>query len=218
MSRVLKVDSPRSLTKGIDEAVGVISDGGIVAFPTESFYGLGGDATNPDAVRKIFAIKKRAADVPILMLVASLQELEKYVLSIPLGARKMGEKFWPGGLTMIFHASVLLPSLLTAGTGKVAIRISSHPLANALIRSLTVPLTGTSANISGSPPCTRADQVVECLGDDVNLILDGGATEGINPSTMLDVTVDPPQLIREGRITVEEILASGIYETIARPN
>jgi L-threonylcarbamoyladenylate synthase len=99
----------------------------------------------------------------------------------------------------------------------VAIRISSHPLANALSRAVHVPITGTSANISRRPPCTMADQVVECLGDDLDLILDGGITQGKYPSTILDVTSDPPIVIREGIISVEEIARSGIYEEIINP-
>ena len=107
-----------------------------------------------------------------------------------------------------------MPSILTAGKGKVGIRISSHPLAHALSKALKVPITGTSANVSGRPPCTRTDQIVECLGNDVDLILDGGMTEGKNPSTILDVTVDPPLVVREGIVKAETIIKSGIYDKI----
>lgn len=214
MSYLVKIDSDESLRKGINEAAKIISEGGIVAFPTESFYGLGVDATNPHAIKRLFKIKKRGPDLPILILIPSLRELPEYVASIPPGAKRMGEKFWPGGLTMIFESSPILPSVLTADKGKVGIRVSSHPLANALSGALNVPITGTSANISGRPPCIMADQVVECLGDDVDLILDGGITQGKYPSTILDVTNDPPLIIREGIIKAEEIIKSGIYEKI----
>ena len=214
MSHFVKIHSDESLRKGLDEAAKIISEGGIVAFPTESFYGLGADVTNPDAIKRLFKIKRRNSDLPILILISSLRKLPKYVTSIPPGAKRIGEKFWPGGLTMIFQSSPILPLVLTAGKGKVGIRISSHPLANALSRALDVPITATSANISGRPPCIMADQVVECLGDDLDLILDGGATEGRYPSTILDVTVDPPLIIREGIIKTEEIIKSGIYEKI----
>ncbi len=214
MSYLVKINSDESLRKALDEAAKTISEGGIVAFPTESFYGLGVDATNSNAIKKIFKIKNRDPDLPILILISSLRELPKYVVSIPPGANRMGKKFWPGGLTMIFLSSPLLPSVLTGGKGKVGIRISSHPLANALSRALNVPITGTSANISGRPPCIMADQVVKCLGDDLDLILDGGITEGKYPSTMLDVTIDPPLIIREGIIKAEDIMKSGIYKKI----
>jgi L-threonylcarbamoyladenylate synthase len=214
LSYLVKIDSDESLTEGINEAVKVISGGGTVAFPTESFYGLGVDATNPRAINRLFRIKRRYPALPILILISSLRELPKYVASIPSGAKGVGKKFWPGGLTMIFQSSPILPSVLTAGKGKVGIRVSSHPLANTLSRALNVPITGTSANISGRPPCIMADQVVECLGDDLDLILDGGITEGGYPSTILDVTCDPPLIIREGIIRVEEIIKSGIYKKI----
>ena len=217
MSYLVKIDSDESLRKGLDKAVEIILQGGTVAFPTESFYGLGVDATNPHAIKRLFKIKKRDPHLPILILIPSLRELPKYVASIPQGAKRMGEEFWPGGLTMIFQSSPVLPSVLTSGKGKVGIRISSHPLAHALSRALKIPMTGTSANISGRPPCMRADQVVECLGNDVDLILDGGPTEGTNPSTVLDVTVHPPSLIREGMVDAEEIMRTGIYREIVNP-
>jgi len=217
LSYLVKIDSDESLRKGLDKAVEIILQGGTVAFPTESFYGLGVDATNPHAIKRLFKIKKRDPHLPILILIPSLRELPKYVASIPQGAKRMGEEFWPGGLTMIFQSSPVLPSVLTSGKGKVGIRISSHPLAHALSRALKIPMTGTSANISGRPPCMRADQVVECLGNDVDLILDGGPTEGTNPSTVLDVTVHPPSLIREGMVDAEEIMRTGIYREIVNP-
>jgi len=216
LSSLAKIDSDESLRKGLDEAVEIILEGGIVAFPTESFYALGVDATNPHAIQRLFKIKKRDPDLPILILIPSLRELPKYVASIPQGAKRMGEEFWPGGLTMIFESSPVLPSVLTAGKGKVGIRISGHPLAHALSRALDVPITGTSANISGRPPCMRAGQVAKCLGNDLHLILDGGTTEGKYPSTILDVTVDPPLVIREGIVKAERIIKSGIYKEIVK--
>lgn len=214
---MVKIDSNESLKSGLNEVVRIIAEGGIVAFPTESFYGLGVDATNPHAIKRLFKIKKRDPDLPILILISSLRELPKYAISIPSEAKRMGKKFWPGGLTMIFQSSPLLPSVLTAGKGKVGIRISSHPLAHALTRALNVPITGTSANISGRPPCIIADQVVKCFGEDLDLVLDGGRTQGKYPSTMLDVTVDPPSIIRKGIVKAEEITRSGIYKEIINP-
>lgn len=214
MSEVVKIGETESPQKGIKKAVSIIEEGGIVAFPTESFYGLGVDATNPSALERLFRVKKRDPALPILILIFSIDELSKYALSIPPEALELGRRFWPGGLTMVLQSSQAIPSLITAGTGKIGIRISSHPLAHALTRALNVPVTGTSANISGKPPCTRADQVVECLGEQLDLILDGGITEGTHPSTLLDVTSDPPLLIREGIIKAEEIIGSGIYGEI----
>jgi len=214
---LIKIDSDESLRKGLAKASEIISKGGVVAFPTESFYGLGVDATNPHAITRLFQIKKRDPDLPILILIASLQELPRYVSSIPLQAKRLGEKFWPGGLTIIFRASPILPSVLTAGKEKVGIRISSHPLVNSLVSVLDVPVTGTSANISGSPPCIKPDQVVKYLGGDVDLVLDGGTTQGKDASTIIDVTSDPPIIVRVGIVRPEEIIKSGIYKTLVNP-
>jgi L-threonylcarbamoyladenylate synthase len=203
-----------SLNESLKKAVAILSEGGVVAFPTESFYGLGVDATNPHAIKRLFKIKQRDPGFPILILISSLSELPQYTASIPPEGERLGIEFWPGGLTMIFHSSPILPSVLTAGTGKIGIRISSHPLAIAITRALNTPITGTSANISGMPPCTRAEQVIECFGNEVDFILDGGTTEGKHPSTILDVTCDPPLLIREGIVKAERIIGSGIYKKI----
>jgi L-threonylcarbamoyladenylate synthase len=210
-----KIDSTQSLKEGVSIGAETILGGGVVALPTESFYGLSVDATNAQAVEKIFVIKKRGPDLPILILISSVGKLAKYVISVPPAAKQLAKRFWPGGLTMIFESAPILPSSLTGGTGKIGIRISSHPVVRAIQKALPVPITGTSANISGTPPCTTADQVIECLGTEVDLVLDGGPTQGKDPSTVLDVTVDPPLIVREGMIRAEEIMSAGIYERLA---
>ena len=212
MTLRFKIDSTQSLKEGVSIGAETISAGGVVALPTESFYGLSVDATNAQAVDKIFAIKKRGPELPILILISSIEELAKYVIAVPPAAKQLAKRFWPGGLTIIFESAPILPSNLTGGTGKIGIRISSHPVVRTIQRALAVPITGTSANISGTPPCTTADQVLECLGTEVDLVLDGGPTQGKNPSTVLDVTVDPPLILREGMIRAEEIISTGIYE------
>jgi L-threonylcarbamoyladenylate synthase len=214
VSNIVKTGELEPPSEVLNRAVTILSEGGIVAFPTESFYGLGVDATNPHAIERLFMVKQRDPGLPILILISSLSKLPRYTSSIPPEAERLGMEFWPGGLTMIFHSSPVLPSVLTAGTRRVGIRISSHPLVIALTRALNTPITGTSANISGMPPCTSAEQVVECFGNKVDLILDGGTTEGKHPSTILDVTCDPPLLIREGIIKAEKIIGSGIYKKI----
>jgi len=213
LSYIYKIDPDESLN-GLIEATKIISEGGIVAFPTESFYGLGVDATNSHAINKVFQIKKRDRNLPILILISSLRDLPRYAVHIPSRAKRLGKKFWPGGLTMVFQASPVLSSALTSNTGKVGIRISSHPIANAISKSLNVPITATSANISGMAPCIKADQVVEWFNNGVDLILDGGETQGKHPSTILDVTIDPPLIIREGIVKLEDIIESGIYKKI----
>ena len=214
MTYLIKIDSDKSLSKCIEKASRLILEGGIVAFPTESFYGLGADATNDSAIKKIFDIKKRDPNLPILILISSMDKLPLYADFVPEKAIKMGEKFWPGGLTMVFKSSPSLPQILTSGKGKIGIRISDHPVAGALSHSLTIPITATSANKSGEPPCISAEKVAENLGNEIDLILDGGNTRGNFASTVLDVTVDPPHIIREGIVKRKEIIKSSIFNSI----
>jgi len=213
LSNVARIDSSESLKKALDRASKILREGGIVAFPTESFYGLGVDATNPEAIRKLYKLKKRDKDLPLLILIPSCNELSRYTSSIPIQARIIGKAFWPGGITMVFRARPILPAELTAGMGKVGIRVSSHPIANRLSQAVDFPITATSANLSGTPPSTRADQVAELFGNDLGLIIDSGVTEGKNASTVIDVTVNPPVIIREGIISMEKIINRGILVT-----
>ncbi|MFH1480748.1 MAG: L-threonylcarbamoyladenylate synthase, partial [Pseudomonadota bacterium] len=192
------MDDEKSLREAVIKAAHVILSGGLVAFPTESFYGLGVNATDAGAVERLFKLKKRAADHPILVLLPSLTQLTEYVVHISDTALKLIEKFWPGGLTLVFEASPKLSPLLTAGTGKIGIRISGHPIAGVLARMVGRPITGTSANISGRPACNTPEEVSHSLGKAVDMILDGGRTAGGKGSTVLDVTVNPPRILREG--------------------
>jgi len=189
----------------LSKAGEVLSYGGTIAFPTESFYGLGVDATNEKAIKQIFELKLRSSDQPLLLLISSVDDLDKIVEEIPGAAGKLIKQFWPGGLTIVFKAAQEISPLITASTGKVGIRLSSHPAATALAETLGKPITGTSANISGQPACSTAFDVFESLGNKVNLILDGGKTQGSLGSTIIDVTVDPPRILREGMITREII-------------
>ena len=203
--RIIQVDAFAASSTGIDEAKEILLSGGLVAFPTESFYGLAVNAMDEEAVGRLFAIKKRRGDRPVLILIHDPEVLGRYVERIPETARRLMGRFWPGGLTMLFKAGPVISPLLTAGTGKIGIRLSSHPLAVALARAIDLPITGTSANISGLPACTRAEEVHNILGRKVDLILDGGKTEGGKGSTILDVTSDPPVINREGMIGGKEI-------------
>ena len=196
-----------SYQAGIGKGSGIILSGGLVAFPTESFYGLAVDALNEKAVKRLFLIKKRPPDQPILILLPSIEKLDSYVSRISKVALLLIGKFWPGGLTLVFEAGLQIPALLTGGSGKIGIRLSSHRVAADLAGRAGIAITGTSANVSGTPPCVTADEVQQALGKEVDFILDGGETEGGKGSTVLDVTVTPPQIIREGMISHEQIKA-----------
>jgi L-threonylcarbamoyladenylate synthase len=203
-SRIINVRSETNLSEGIDEARDVLLSGGVVAFPTESFYGLAVNPMDDEAIDLLFRLKKREPDQPILVLIPFLEALELYASEIPEIARTLTRKFWPGGLTLLFKATPRISQRLTAGTGKIGVRLSSHPVATALAQSINSPITGTSANLSGYPACTNAMEVYNYFKMGV-LILDGGETAGGNGSTILDVSVTPPKIIREGMIAADQL-------------
>jgi len=197
---IIRLDGSANKKQVIQEAKAILLRGGLVACPTESFYGLAVDVDNEAAIGKLFSLKKRPTGRPVLILIPSSESLATYVTHIPKVAVKLIRRFWPGGLTLVFEASERISPLLTAGTGKIGVRLSNHPVATALARSIERPVSGTSANISGAPPCRHAEEVMGYFGQEVDLIIDGGKTAGGKGSTILDVTVDPPEIIREGMI------------------
>jgi L-threonylcarbamoyladenylate synthase len=184
----------------------VILQGGVAAFPTETFYGLGADARNEEALQKIFQIKGREEDKPLLLLIADRDWLSGLVRNIPPVAGRLMEKFWPGPLTLVFEASPRLSALLTGGTGTVGVRLSPHPVAQALIQAVGRAITATSANLSGQPSASVATEVFRALGNRVDAILDGGQTPGGLGSTVLDVSSLAPRIIRRGVISQAELV------------
>ena len=200
MQEVLKIDSQRPDNSLIEEVSSILVAGGVVAYPTETFYGLGTDGQNEEAIRKIFLIKGRNFRNPISVIIGNANDVRGLVKEIPELALRLMEKFWPGALTIIFKASPHVSPILTAGTGKIGIRLSSHPVATALAKKLGRPITATSANLSGKQECTTADEVVQGIGDQIDAVLDGGQTPGGSGSTIIDVTTDPPAILREGVI------------------
>jgi L-threonylcarbamoyladenylate synthase len=210
---LIKVDSSTEFQAAINRAADSLLSGGLVAYPTESFYGLAVDASNEEAIERLFLVKKRRPGRPVLILIPSIESLAQYAARIPSIADQLIEAFWPGGLTLVFEAGTMVSPLLTGGTGKIGIRLSSHPVATALTRAIGVPISGTSANISGEPACRNAQEVLSCLGEMVNLILDGGETTGKIGSTVLDVTVHPPRILREGMVAKEQLEACSFAVT-----
>jgi len=202
---IVKVDTDENLQTNLKKAVAVILSGGVVAFPTESFYGLAVNATDEEAIQRLFAVKKRKSDQPMLILVWSVEVLDQYVSHISKVAHELINQFWPGGLTLVFDARPNISPLLTAGKGKIGIRLSSHPVATQLARAVNAPITGTSANISGQPASMSATEVFRSLGEMVDMILDGGETKGGKGSTILDTTATPPRILREGMVGREQL-------------
>jgi len=186
----------------LQEAADCLLRGGLVAFPTESFYGLGANAMDPGAVTRVFEAKGRPASSPLLVLVDSVTMAESLVVEMSEAARELMARYWPGPLTLVFRALPDLPKELTAGTGTIGVRIPGHRVALELVRTARVPVTAPSANPSGGEPPTTAQAVLEKLDGVIDLIIDSGPTSGGLPSTLLDVTTTPPRLIRQGKVTL----------------
>ncbi len=186
-------DAPR-------RAVQVVRDGGVVAYPTDTIYGLGGSAFNDAAVLRVYEIKRRPRTDPLPVLIAEQDALADLVAAVPDAARALMARFWPGALTLILPKGRLVSSLVTAGGELVAVRLPDHPIPRSLIRAAGVPLIGTSANVHGSTNPVTAQQVAYELGDQVDLLLDGGRTRRGRESTVVDVTEDPPRVVRAGAI------------------
>lgn len=182
------------------EAAAVIRSGGIVGFPTETFYGLGAQAWCSEAVRRICAVKGRPAAKPILVLVDSVAMAESLVEEIPSQARSLMDQYWPGPLTLVFRARTNVPTELTAGTGTIGIRLPAHRIACGLVSAAATPVTAPSANLSAAPPPTTAHELRSSLGGHIDLIVDGGRTAGGPPTTLVDVTVHPYRVLRLGKV------------------
>jgi L-threonylcarbamoyladenylate synthase len=187
---ILCVDPESPDEDTIDKAAALIKMGGLVVFPTSSFYGLGASAFHSETVEKVFRAKKRDPQNPVLILIASLAEL-----------------VWPGSLTLVFQAADVLPSNLTGNTGKIGIRLASHAVAHNLVSAVGKPITGTSANISGQGGCITVAGLDQHIRDQVDLVIDAGKLPGGEGSTVVDVTVNPPKIIREGAIRAAKIHA-----------
>ena len=185
----------------LGEAAALLASGGLVAFPTETFYGLGAAALNREAVRRVFALKRRPANNPLLVLVDGIPMAER-IAEIPYHARPLIARHWPGPLTLVFRARPVVPDELGASTGTVGVRWSPHPVPRALATTLGAPVTAPSANLSGMAPPSSAAAVLRHFADALDMVLDGGEATGGLASTVVDVTVDPPRVIRAGAIRV----------------
>ena len=206
LSIIRKINSRKPEPEIIAEAAAIIKKGGVVVFPTRCLYGLGADALDPHAVEKIIKIKQRPADNPILVLIDCRRQLDSLVVNISPVAMAIMDTFWPGRVTLVFEAGDTLSNRLTAHTGKIGVRLAGHPVASALIKQVGSPVTGTSANLSGKPGCRQIQYLDPPIAKRVDLVLDAGMLEGGVGSTIVDVTEDRPQILREGQVTAEQIL------------
>jgi L-threonylcarbamoyladenylate synthase len=209
---IVQIDADNPDPALIAKAVTILKNGGVIAYPTETFYGLGAHADNAAAVERIFAIKGRSFNNPVSLIIGNDENLTGLVREVPPTAKILMQAFWPGALTLVFHASARINPRLTAGTGKIGIRVSSHPIAAALAKTMAFPITATSANLSGAAECSTTAEVLDRLGEKITVLIDGGRTPGGDGSTVLDMTTDPPAMLREGVIP-----ASMIYAVIGKP-
>jgi L-threonylcarbamoyladenylate synthase len=198
-----KVLPAREETIGV--AAQILAEGGLVAFPTDTVYGVGAHAFQPDAVERIYVAKTRPRDKAIPILLAQADDLALVAEGITESARLLAERFWPGGLTLVLPKKASVPDVVSAGGPTVAVRVPDHPAPRALMAALGAPIAGTSANLTGHPSPVTAQEVEAELGGRIELILDGGRCPGGIPSTVLDLTTDPPTILRAGAIGVEEI-------------
>ena len=188
-------------------AAGLIHRGRVVAIPTDTFYGLAADPFNLAAVEQIYRVKGRPESRALPILVRSLEQAVELARMIPDGFVPLAEKFWPGALTIVVEASRRLPLKVTGNTGRVALRMPNAPVVWALIQAVGGPVTGTSANLSGHPSCTNAELLQAQLGDRLPMILDGGETGALLASTIVDIRDEGWRIVREGRITEQDINA-----------
>ncbi|RKI86323.1 threonylcarbamoyl-AMP synthase [bacterium 1xD42-87] len=203
LTKVVRIDEQHESEVSIREAGEIIKSGGLVAFPTETVYGLGGDALNPASSRKIYEAKGRPSDNPLIVHIADMEALPAIVKSVPETAEELAEAFWPGPLTMILEKSDLVPEETTGGLDTVAVRMPSDAVALSFIRAAGGYVAAPSANRSGRPSPTRASYVAQDMDGRIEMILDGGdATLGLE-STIVDLTVEPPTVLRPGFITAE---------------
>jgi L-threonylcarbamoyladenylate synthase len=204
--RIIQADPLNPRHDQIAATSRIIKNGGVIVFPTQHLYGLGADAMNVEAVDRVFEIKHRPYHKPLLVLIPDQKDLTRLVQHISPAAKRMMECFWPGAITLVFKAKDTLPVNLMADTGKIGIRMPEHPVALALSKAVGGPFTATSANITGESGCSTVSDIDPRITDNVDLILDAGTLKGGIGSTVVDVTADPPKILREGAIPAKDII------------
>jgi len=199
------IKSSLDIKHQIELGISVLERGGLVAFPTDTVYGLGAGANMPQAVERVYKVKGRPLNMALPLLLADIAQIGEVAQSVPLLAWRLADKFLPGALTMVLYKSSSVSDVITGGGSKIAVRIPAHPIPVSLIRGLGMPLIGTSANLSGKPSALTAAEVLSQFGDRIELVIDGGRCLGGRESTVVDVTGEMPLILREGAISVEEL-------------
>jgi len=204
--RAGKVNSANSdITKQIQRAVTILQQGGLVAYPTDTVYGLGACMTDIAAVDRIFQVKGRPKGMALPVLLANRTQIEEIVTSVSPAARLLADAFFPGALTIILPKSDAIPDIITGGGKTIAFRIPNHPVPIALIKQLGKPIVGTSANMSGLNSALTAAEVMKQIGDKIDMVIDGGQCPGGTESTVIDLSGDKPVIRRQGAISIEKL-------------
>jgi len=207
MPVVLKAEPPSYLPESIRQAVRILRAGGVAVFPTETVYGVGADMRNAEAVGRVFALKNREPSQPLMAHCASLVQMLEYVTEVPQWVQPLISRFWPGPLALIFHSTDKVPPAVTGGGQTIGIRMVGHPVARDLLEELGAPMAGTSANLHGEPATGLFAAVSLALLGQVDVALDAGLCGKDVPSTVLDVTLRPPPVVRVGAVSVQAIEA-----------
>jgi L-threonylcarbamoyladenylate synthase len=206
MSTIFTINPRDPEADVISKAVDFLREGKVVAYPTETFYGLGVDVTNEKAIKKLYDLKRRDYGLPVAILVTDKAMLEDYVEKVTEPVNNLIKAFWPGPLTILFPAGPKISKSLTTNTGKIGVRISSHPVATALVREFGKPLTTTSANLSGYPASLSTRHVQKYFKDKIDCIVNGGECEPSRGSTVVDITEETMAIIRDGAIPAEQVI------------
>lgn len=196
---------PSDIKRQIREGVSILKQGGVIALPTDTVYGLGASANIYQAVERVYEVKKRPRHMPLSIFLAHMSQISDVAELIPPVAWLLAEKFLPGALTLVLPKSRSVPDIVTAGGTTVAVRIPAHPVPIALVEGLGMPVLGTSANQSGKPSALTAAEVYSQLGDKIDLVIDGGQCTGGRESTIVDVTGETPIVLREGAIALRDL-------------
>jgi L-threonylcarbamoyladenylate synthase len=205
VTKVMPDKPPLDIQQQIEKGISILRQGGLVAYPTDTVYGLGACISLPQAVKKVYKIKERPWNMSLSLLLADTSQLTKTAALVPPTAWPLIHSFLPGALTIVLPKSSSVPDAITAGRTTIAIRIPAHPIPIALAAGLGAPIVGTSANLSGRPSPLTAQEVYSQLGDKIDLIIDGGRCPGGKESTIVDVTGETPVVLREGAISIEEL-------------
>ena len=196
---------PPDIQQQVDRGISILKRGGIVAFPTDTVYGLGADANLHQAVERVYQVKERPRNMALPLLLAHILQISEVAEPVPPIAWRLAHNFLPGALTIVLHKSSSVPDIITAGGVTVAVRIPAHPVPVALAQGLGTPIVGTSANLSGKPSALTATEVYSQFGDKIDLVIDGGWCPSGRESTIIDVTGEEPIILREGAISRKEL-------------